>query len=211
MLRHFEERYPQGPDVRGDGVGLPGNALGRHVIGGADECVGIAAGAEFAANAEVAEFDLAIAAEEDVRGFDVYGQGISERVRDYQKRFLRLGERQVWKEVERASVDDFAAVEIGQAVQDAFADFAEDFLANAAAEFLHFAVNAVEAAAFAVFHRDGDDAGGGVAVCAVVFADVVGCDLAIEVELSSDLLLRIGVGVCGDDLVVFRRLLCEVN
>ena len=71
VLRDFEQGDAQGPDVGGDGVGLAGDALGGHVVGGADEGVGVAFGAEFAADAEVAELDLTVAAEEDVGGFDV--------------------------------------------------------------------------------------------------------------------------------------------
>ena len=72
MLRDLEQGHAQGPDVRGDGVGLAGDALWGHVVRGADERVGVAFGAELAANAEVAEFDLAVAAEENVGGFDVW-------------------------------------------------------------------------------------------------------------------------------------------
>ncbi len=72
VLGHLEQGHAEGPDVRGDGVGLARDALGRHVVGGADEGVGVAFGAEFAADAEVAEADLARAGEEDVGGFDVW-------------------------------------------------------------------------------------------------------------------------------------------
>jgi len=60
---------------------LAGDALGGHVVGGADKGVCVAAGAKFAGDAEVAEFDGAGAAEEDVGGFDVLrtGQGVSLR------------------------------------------------------------------------------------------------------------------------------------
>ena len=71
MLRDFEQGDAERPDVGGDGVGLAGDALGRHVVGCADEGVCVAFGAEFAADAEVAELDAAGAAEEDVGGFDV--------------------------------------------------------------------------------------------------------------------------------------------
>lgn len=72
VLRYFEERDAEGPDVRGDGVGLARDALGGHVVGGADEGVGVVFGAVFAADAEVAEADLPAAGEEDVGGFDVW-------------------------------------------------------------------------------------------------------------------------------------------
>lgn len=73
MLGDFQEGDAEGPDVGGDGVGLAGDALGRHVVGGADEGVCVAARAEFAGDAEVAEFDGAGPGEEDVGGFDVWG------------------------------------------------------------------------------------------------------------------------------------------
>ena len=73
VLRDLEKGDAQRPDVGGDGIGLPGDALGRHVVGRADKGVGVAAGAELAADAEVAELDLAIAAEKDVGGLDVWG------------------------------------------------------------------------------------------------------------------------------------------
>nr|POE88384.1 hypothetical protein CFP56_11613 [Quercus suber] len=71
VLRDFQQRHAERPDVRGDGVGLPGDAFGGHVVGGADEGVGVAFGAELAADAEVAELDLALAREQDVAGLDV--------------------------------------------------------------------------------------------------------------------------------------------
>ena len=71
MLSNFEERHPQGPNVRSDGVGLAGDALRSHVVGGADEGAGLALSAAFARDAEVAEFDGAGAGQEDVGGFDV--------------------------------------------------------------------------------------------------------------------------------------------
>lgn len=74
MLGDLEEGDAERPDVGGDGVGLAGDALRGHIVGGADEGVGVAAGAELAADAEVAELDLAVAAEEDVGGFDVCGE-----------------------------------------------------------------------------------------------------------------------------------------
>lgn len=62
VLGDFEECDTKGPYVRGYGITLSGYALGGHVVGSADEGVGIALGAELAADAEVAKFDLAAAA-----------------------------------------------------------------------------------------------------------------------------------------------------
>lgn len=71
MLGDLEEGDTRGPDVGGDGVRLPRNALGGHVVAGTDESAGVALGAELARHAEIAEFDVAVAAEEDVAGLDV--------------------------------------------------------------------------------------------------------------------------------------------
>ena len=58
----------------------------------------------------------------------------------------------------RTSVDDLAAVEVGEAVEDSFPDFAKHFLSDSAAELLDLSVDAVETSALAVFHRYGYDA-----------------------------------------------------
>lgn len=71
VLGNFEEGDAEGPDVRGDGVGLAGDALGRHVVGCADEGIGIATGAELAADTEVTQLHLSIATEEDIGGLDI--------------------------------------------------------------------------------------------------------------------------------------------
>ena len=55
---------------------MSGYALGGHVVGGTDEGVGVALGAEFTADAKVAEFDLPVAAQENVGGFDVCERGL---------------------------------------------------------------------------------------------------------------------------------------
>lgn len=47
------------------------DALRSHVVGCADEGVGVALGPELAANAKVAEFDLTVAAKENVGGLDI--------------------------------------------------------------------------------------------------------------------------------------------
>ena len=166
VLRDFQQGDAERPHVRRDGVGLALDALGGHVVGRADEGGGFALCAEFAGDAEVAELDLAVAAEEDVGRLDV-------------------------------AVDDLAGVEIRQPVEDAFGDFAEDFFPRAPAEFLHFAVDAVEGAAFAEFHGDGDGGGGFVHEGAVVLADVFGGAVFVEFQFAEDLFLDVRVGACG--------------
>lgn len=52
------------------------------------------------------------------------------------------------------SVYDFAAVEVGQAVQDAFCYFAQGLFSRSTTELFDFPVHAIEAATFAVFHGD---------------------------------------------------------
>lgn len=71
VLGHFEEGDPERPHVGSDCVGLTSDSLRGHVIGCTDEGIGIAFGPEFSADAEVAELDLAVAAEEDIGGLDV--------------------------------------------------------------------------------------------------------------------------------------------
>ena len=78
MLRDLEESYTKGPHIRGNGVRLPSDALRCHIVGGSDKGVSVATGAELAADAEVAEFDLSIAAEEDVGGLDIYRKRVGE-------------------------------------------------------------------------------------------------------------------------------------
>ena len=73
MLGHFEEGNTKRPDVRGDGIRLPGDSFGSHIVRGSDEGIGIALGAEFATDAKVAELHLAIAAQENVGRFDICG------------------------------------------------------------------------------------------------------------------------------------------
>jgi hypothetical protein len=71
VLRDFEQRDAEGPDIGSDGVRLAGDSFRGHVVGCADKGVGVSFGAEFAADAKVAELDLAVAAEENVGRFDV--------------------------------------------------------------------------------------------------------------------------------------------
>ena len=71
MLGHFEEGNTKRPDVRGDGIRLPGDSFGSHIVRGSDEGIGIALGAEFATDAKVAELHLAIPAQENVGRFDI--------------------------------------------------------------------------------------------------------------------------------------------
>jgi hypothetical protein len=62
VLSDFEERDAEGPDVRGNGIGLARDAFRGHVVRGADEGVGVAFGAELAADAKVTQFNLTVAA-----------------------------------------------------------------------------------------------------------------------------------------------------
>jgi hypothetical protein len=96
-------------------------------------------------------------------------------------------------------VNDFAAVQVGEAVKDAFSDLAEDLLASTAATLADLAVDGVEAAALAQLHGDGDGAGGLVHEGAVIAADMFGGAVLVEVDLTDDLLLDVRIGVGGDD------------
>lgn len=71
VLGYLEQCHAQAPHVRRNGVALACDALWSHVVGRADERVGGTACARFAADAEVAEFDRAVAAEKDVAWLDV--------------------------------------------------------------------------------------------------------------------------------------------
>lgn len=71
VLGDFEQRHPQGPDIRGDCVRLTRDSFGGHVVRCSDEGVGVAFGAEFAADAKVAEFHLAVATQQDIGRFDI--------------------------------------------------------------------------------------------------------------------------------------------
>lgn len=71
MLGHLKQCHPQRPYVGRDSVGLPGDPFGSHIIGSANECVGVAFGAEFTAHAKIAELHLAITAQENIGWLDV--------------------------------------------------------------------------------------------------------------------------------------------
>ncbi len=71
VLSNLEQGHAGRPDIRGDGVRLARDALGRHVVAGSDEGIRLAFGTEVAGNAKVAQLDGAIAAEENVAWFDV--------------------------------------------------------------------------------------------------------------------------------------------
>ena len=99
------------------------------------------------------------------------------------------------------TVDDLLAVQVGQAIQDAFSDLTEHFFASSSAKFLDFAVDGVEGTAFAEFHRDADGCCGRLDESAVVPADMLASTVFVEAELADDLFLDVWVGVGCDDLV----------
>lgn len=71
MLCDFQQRHAGTPYVGGDGIALPSDTLGSHVVRCADERVRVTLSSELAADTKIAEFDLPVAAEEDIAGFDV--------------------------------------------------------------------------------------------------------------------------------------------
>ena len=71
VLRDLQQRHAERPDVRVDGVGLPGDPFRRHVVRGSDESVRIPSRSELAAYAKVAQLDLPVPAQQDVRWLDV--------------------------------------------------------------------------------------------------------------------------------------------
>ncbi len=173
MLCHLEECHAQAPNIRSNGVRLPCDTLRRHVVARTNKRIRVPPCAEFARDAEIAELDLAVAAEEDVTGFDI-------------------------------AVDDLSAVEVCQAIQHALGDFPKNLFARAAAEFLDFAVDAVEGTAFTEFHDDADGAAA-VVELAIVLANVLAGAFFVEGELALDLLFHVGVGVGSYDLEVAKR------
>lgn len=66
VLGDFQQGHAQRPDVGSNGVRLASDTFWCHVVGGADERIGVTLGAELAADTKVAELDLAITAQEDV-------------------------------------------------------------------------------------------------------------------------------------------------
>ena len=71
VLRDLKQCNTERPDVGCDGIRLPCDTFGRHVVRCADESVGIALGAELATHTKVAEFDIAATCEKDIAGLDV--------------------------------------------------------------------------------------------------------------------------------------------
>lgn len=71
MLRNFKQSYAQAPHITSDGVALPGDAFGCHVVGGTDEGVGVSFGSELSGHTKITQLDLTIPAKQDVTGLDV--------------------------------------------------------------------------------------------------------------------------------------------
>lgn len=82
------------------------------------------------------------------------------------------------------SVNDLAAIEVSQAVQHAFGALSQHLLTGSATQFLDFAVDRVETAAFAELHSNGDGAGRLVHECSVVLANMRRCAILVEFQLS---------------------------
>jgi hypothetical protein len=59
---------------------------------------------------------------------------------------------------ERTSVDDLAAVQVGEAVQHTLGNLSENLLSRPTPKLLDFLVDTVEASTFAEFHSDGNSA-----------------------------------------------------
>jgi hypothetical protein len=97
-------------------------------------------------------------------------------------------------------VNDLSAVKIAQAIENSFGDLAQNLFAGSSAEFSDFSVDAVQAAALAELHSNGDGAGGLIHERTIVKTDVFGSAVLVEVEFSDDLFLDIGIGVGRDDL-----------
>lgn len=138
VLCNFKQCNSEGPDVGGDGVGLSSDSLRGHVVGCANKSVCIALGPEFAAYTKVTKFDLAVAAEKDIRRFYICRHALE---------YSNLFQRNICGEY--TSVDDLSAVQVCQTVQDALGNLSEHLLSGSTAKFLNFSVYAVQTAAFA--------------------------------------------------------------
>jgi hypothetical protein len=99
-------------------------------------------------------------------------------------------------------VDDFLAVEIGQAVQDPFGDLPKDFLACSSTEFLYLAVDGVQGSSLAKLHGDADGGRGWFHKRTIIPADVLTGAVFVICQLSENLLLHVRVRVRGDYLQV---------
>lgn len=144
VLGDFEEGDAQRPDVGSDGVGLAGDAFRRHVVGGADKGVGVAAGAERPADAKIAQFHLTVAAKEDVGGLDIYGM---------------VRNRKGHGSAILTSVNDLLAVQVGQSVQHPLCNLSQHFFSCPTAKLLDLSVDPVEAAPITDLHNYRDRSG----------------------------------------------------
>lgn len=71
MLRYFKQRNSCGPYIRCNGIRLASNSFWRHVVAGADECVGLTLGSEISRDTKIAQLDRAVTAEQDVGRLNV--------------------------------------------------------------------------------------------------------------------------------------------
>jgi hypothetical protein len=97
MLRDFEKGDAGTPHVGCDGVRLPGDPFGSHVVRRPDKGICVPFGSELTADPEITELNLAVSAQQDVAGLDVsvddllaveIGQAIQYSLGDFPKDFL---------------------------------------------------------------------------------------------------------------------------
>lgn len=114
VLGDFKKADTEGPDIGCDCIGLAGDTLRSHVVGSADERVGVAFRTELAGHAEIAKADETLAGEEDIGRLDIYeGNSTSALplIEDENKYGLLT------------SVYDSASMEIRQAIKNPFCNF----------------------------------------------------------------------------------------
>lgn len=100
---------------------------------------------------------------------------------------------------QHTSVDDLAAMEIGQAIQDSFSYFSQHLFPCSTAKLFDFSINTIETATFTVFHRNGYGATR-IIKSAIVFANMLISTLLIEGQFALDLLLNVWIRICCDNL-----------
>jgi len=97
-------------------------------------------------------------------------------------------------------MDNAAAVKVRETAQDTFRHLSEDLFSCPAAQALNLLIDAIQRASLAKLHSNEDASGRSIDKGAIVATDMLGCTALVEIELSDDLLLNIGVRVRGDDL-----------
>lgn len=103
-------------------------------------------------------------------------------------------------------MDDFSAVKVGQAVQNALCNLPQDLFSCSTTQFPNLLVYTVQTSSLTKLHRYRYRTRRLIHEGTVVAADMVRCAVLIEVEFSNNLLLHIGIWICRDNLRPGKRL-----